>query len=99
MNTRQAKKIVKSQTIECRIQFNGAATIRTGGRNSYAEGQYRKAIGIHLRDLDREAAERTPGAIERCANLNRKMNAERVAYLIACSADWSPIADVAEAAR
>ena len=82
MRTRQAKKIVKRQIIRCRRRIDGPEDITTGGRASYAEGVYQKALRIILRKMDRELKERAPGAIERLAGLNRERNALRVAELV-----------------
>jgi hypothetical protein len=91
MRSRQAKKIAKSQAIDCRCRIDGPATIRTGGRVHYAESQYRNALSLYLRKLDREATERAPGAIERCAALNQKLNSDRLSYLLALADDWTPV--------
>lgn len=86
MKTRQAKKIVKNQTIICRKRQDQAAKVRTAGRIDYGEPTYQKALRIILRKMDRELAVRAPGAIERLAELNRQKNAARLRALIAGAA-------------
>lgn len=83
MNKRQAKKIVKNQSITCRARLDKPAKVRTAGRIDYGEAKYRKALRIVLRKMDRELEERAPGAIERLAELNRQRNTARLQMLIA----------------
>lgn len=90
MNTRQAKKVVRNQAIQCRRHYDGPADIRTAGRVNSPESRYCVALRIHLRKLDRETTERAPGAIERCADLYRQMTADRITCLSGIANDWSP---------
>ena len=83
MKSRQAKKIVKRHAIRCRRHIDGPEDITKGGRRSYPEATYRRALRIIHRKMDRELTERKPGAIERLAGLNQERNAARLRMLIA----------------
>lgn len=86
MKTRIAKKIVKRHAIRCRRRVDGPEDVTTGGRHTYPEATYQKALRIIHRKMDRELTERKPGAIERLAGLNKERNAIRVQYLKARAA-------------
>ena len=85
MTSRQAKKIVNNQAIYCH-DWSSGALIATGGRYSYPEARYRKALRIVLKKMDRELQLRKPGAIARLAALDAERTQARIEVLKARSA-------------